>query len=141
MKIETEQQLEEAVATYEDMMAELQPLLWQRDELLKAIETAVVTLKHTVITDSFVYAYSPQNSTNHEEAVRLAGVPQADIDKNTTVTIKLSRAAVDAKWLKEIEEAGAQVSETTAWSKIKTPKAIRDKVTTEAAAKMKVGAK
>ena len=141
IKIETKEQLTEAIATYEDMMAELQPLLWQRDELYEAIKTAVVNLKETVITNDFVYAYKTQKSTDHQEAVRLAGIPQAEIDAKTTVTLRFVKSDVDPEWLDALREAGLEPTESTAWSKLKTPKAIRDKVTTEGVARMSVGAK
>jgi hypothetical protein len=141
IKIETKEQLEEAVATYEDMMAELQPLLWQRDELYKQIETAVVELGVTVISDQFIYQCFVGKNIDHPEAVRLAGIPQSEIDEKTTVTIKFKKSQVDDEWLSDVEKAGGKVTESTSWSSIKTPKAIKDTVTYDGEAKMKVKAK
>lgn len=135
--ITNEQDLQKAISEYEDMMAELQPLLWQRDALLKEIEEAIVAQKATVITDGFIYSCQTGKMTDNEAAVKAAGVPQEAIDEATTVTIKITKLGVDLEWL-EATKTIADVTESTAWSKIKIPSTVKEKFTVEKPGKMKV---
>lgn len=140
-EITTPEQLQKAIEQYEDMQAELMPLLWQRDALYAEIEKAVINLQETVITDNFIYQCAVSNTTDHEAAAVANGVTQHEIDQVTTVTVKISKDKLGTSIIGLLERAGAKVTESTAWSKIKTPKPIRDKFTKPAGAKMKVVSK
>ncbi len=142
MEIKTVKELEEAISKYEDMMAELQPLLWQRDELYKAIETAVTQLGETVTTSNFIYECVRPTAVDYEAAAKEANIPQVEIDAATLVAISLPKTAVTDEWLKEMEAAGATVNvKAPALSKLKIPLPLKKKYTIPQPTKLKVSKK